>query len=123
MLPANKAGGFRECLLLREGETQEEIQVKEISNKTVTVVNHGEEQTPSFEDNPPEPGSVPVSVITPVDQRSPMQMPPPEKVPLTPEQQAILIEAQRLKLMQDGDPIAKILPPTEFTAEITDGAP
>jgi len=120
MLPAAKAGGVRECLLLREGETQEEIQVRQIGDKTVRVVNHGEEQILSFDNNPSQSAGVPVPIDSPVDRISPM--PPPEK-PLTHEQQLLLIEAQRLKAMQDGDPVAKILPPTEMTAEITDGTP
>lgn len=123
MLPPIKAGGARECLLLREGETKDEIQVREIGDQTVRVVNHGEEQSLSFDDNPPEPPTVPDVVSAPVDQRSPVQMPAPEKPSLTPEQQMLVIEAQRMKALQDGDPIAKILPPTEFTAEITDGTP
>ncbi len=120
MVPAAKAGGARECLLLREGETQEEIQVRQIGDKTVRVVNHGEEQILSFDDNPSQSAGVLVPIDSPVDRISPM--PPPEK-PLTHEQQLLLIEAQRLKAMQDGDPVAKILPPTEMTAEITDGTP
>ena len=118
MLPAAKVGGIRECLLLREGETEEEIQVRDIGDKTVRVVNHGEEQTLGFDNNPPAAPSVPVSMGGPIDRSSPMQMPPPEKPALTREQQMLVIEAQRLKAIQDGDPVAKILPPTEFTAEI-----
>jgi len=43
----------------------------------------------------------------------------PNAVPLTPEQTTLLIEAQRMKALQEGDPIAKILPPTDMTPEIT----
>lgn len=115
MLPPTKAGGIRECLLLREGEAQEEIQVKEISEQTVRVINHGEEQTLSFDDSDSE--------RVPFCPASPIQTPPPEQPPLTPEQQILMIEAQRMKALQDGDPIAKILPPTEMTPEITGGTP
>lgn len=34
---------------------------------------------------------------------------------MTPEQQVIMIEAQRQKMLEEGDPTAKILPPTELT--------
>lgn len=120
MLSAAK-GGARECLLLREGETQEEIHVRTIGDNEVKVVNHGEEQTLIF-DNPAMPAGVPVPIVGPVGQLSPIHMPPAEQA-LTPEQQLLVIEAQRLKAMQDGDPIAKILPPTEVTPEITGEAP
>ena len=120
MLQAAKPGGVSECLLLREGETQEEIQAREIGDKTVRVINHGEEQSLGFDDNPPASG--PVEERPPVVPKSPMQMPAPEK-PLTSEQQMLILEAQRLKAIHDDDPVAKILPPTEFTAEITGETP
>lgn len=122
MLPEARAGGVRECLLLREGEMQEEIQVKEIGDLKVRVVNHGEEQTLSFDDNPLESPRAPVALVESPGQRSLNQIPTPE-VPLTPEQQLLVIEAQRMKAMQDGDPVTKILPPTEFSDEITAGTP
>jgi hypothetical protein len=39
--------------------------------------------------------------------------------PLTSEQNALWIEAQRMKALDENDPVAKILPPTDFTQEIT----
>ena len=41
--------------------------------------------------------------------------------PLTQEQQEMVIEAQRMKLTQDNDPTAKILPMTQHTQEVLDG--
>jgi hypothetical protein len=41
---------------------------------------------------------------------------------LSPEQQTVLIEAQRMKALQEGDPMANILPLTEFTPEVTGAA-
>lgn len=41
--------------------------------------------------------------------------------PLTPEQQALVIEAQRMKAIQDNDPISRILPMTPHTQEMLDG--
>jgi len=38
---------------------------------------------------------------------------------LTPEEQVALIEVQRAKAIQDHDPVANLLPPTELTSEIT----
>ena len=129
MLPADKSGGVPECLLLGEGEAQTQIQVLEINERAVRtiedkevavrVINHGEEQTLCFE----EPTSLLAVASVPGVQRSPMQMPRPEETSLTPEQQMLLIEAQRLKAVQDGDSVAKILPPTEFTPETTNGTP
>jgi hypothetical protein len=44
------------------------------------------------------------------------------ETPLSPEEQVALIELQRIKYQMDGDPTAKILPPTELTPETTGGA-
>ena len=41
------------------------------------------------------------------------------QVNLTPEEQVALIEVQRAKAIQDHDPVANLLPPTELTSEIT----
>lgn len=38
---------------------------------------------------------------------------------LTPEEQVALIELQRVKAIQEHDPVANLLPPTELTPEIT----
>ena len=43
----------------------------------------------------------------------------PAEPAMTPEQQVLMIEAQRLDYMQKGDPTALILPPTEMTPEVT----
>ena len=40
-----------------------------------------------------------------------------------PDTQVLMIEAQRLKMMQEGDDTHKILPPTELTQEVTGGNP
>jgi hypothetical protein len=122
MVPAVRPGGVSECLLLREGETQEEIQLKEIDEKggVVNVINHGKDETLDFDGNVPESVSVPDDVIIHVDRKNPNPLPAPEKPSLTPEQQTLMIEAQRLKV---GDPLAKILPQTEFTAEVTGETP
>ncbi len=49
------------------------------------------------------------------------------QAPMSVEQQVLMIEAQRLKAIQEGDPIATILPPTELTSQVTgnpaDGIP
>jgi hypothetical protein len=45
----------------------------------------------------------------------------PAQTPLTQEQITTLIEAQRMKYISEGDPTAKILPPTERTQEMLDG--
>ena len=42
----------------------------------------------------------------------------PEEDQLSPEQRVILIEAQRQRYMQDGNPIANLLPPTPLTDQV-----
>ena len=59
----------------------------------------------------PPPGGYPVSYPAAVQ---PTGAPSPENQ-LSPEEQAIIIEAQRQKYQQDGNPIANILPPTRLT--------
>jgi hypothetical protein len=123
MVPAVRPGGISECLLLREGETQEEIEVREISDKVVKLINHGEKQTLGFDETSPAPSNpLPIDKV-PFESGIPVPLPAPEKPSLTPEQQTLLIEAERMKAIQDGDPLAKILPQTEFTAEITGETP
>lgn len=41
--------------------------------------------------------------------------------PLTPDQQTMMIEAQRVQAIQNNDPIATILPPTDKTQEVLQG--
>ena len=46
---------------------------------------------------------------------------------MSPEEQVLMIEAQRMKMLQEGDPTAAIMPPTELTPQVTgkneDGSP
>ncbi len=39
--------------------------------------------------------------------------------PITPEEQVLMIEAQRMKALQEGDPMAKLLPITPMTSQVT----
>lgn len=85
---------------------------------------------------PPVPGAPPPNVIRPL--RSLRSFPRPEPnnpssgnsssvttiggtPQLTPDQMTTLIEAQRMKAIQDNDPIATILPPTDKTQEVLQG--
>ena len=43
--------------------------------------------------------------------------------PLSAEEMTALIEIQRAKMLQEGDPTAKIMPPTDLTPETTGAAP
>ena len=43
----------------------------------------------------------------------------PAPEPISPENQIIMIEAQRLKAIQEGDPISKIFPTTPLTSQVT----
>lgn len=156
--PPTKPGAHPETLMLAEGQAQDEIEVKQIDEKSgmVKVVNHGEDQTLDFQHNgekpaaaPPTPLTIPSNGIPPpqrgVDKIRPLRTLPSRtttpfagggnggglggvssgngsaqgQTPLTPEQQALIIEAQRMKLMQEGNPAARILPPTAMTPEIT----
>lgn len=47
--------------------------------------------------------------------------PPPEQR-MSPEQQVLMIEAQRMKYQQEGNPIANMLPPTALTRQLQDEA-
>jgi len=38
---------------------------------------------------------------------------------ITPEEQVLMIEAQRMKALQEGDPVSKILPITPMTSQVT----
>jgi hypothetical protein len=50
---------------------------------------------------------------------TPANAPGPQTDPsITPEQAAYLIEAQRIKYLQQGSPIAPLLPPTAFTKQV-----
>lgn len=106
VVTGSEPGRLRECLVLAEGQRQHEIEVTEIDEKggMVKVFNRGEKQTLDFTEN----DDTPRIIDRPLD------------TPLTPERQSLLIEPQRVKAIQDGDPIAKILPPTDFTPETMD---
>jgi hypothetical protein len=43
----------------------------------------------------------------------------PQQPTMSPEEQIIMMEANRMKALQEGDPIAKIIPPTELTPQTT----
>ena len=60
-------------------------------------------------------GAVYTGVALPNQQPQPGQM--------TVEQQALMIEVQRLKYQQEGNPMAKILPPTPITPRTEGGEP
>lgn len=113
IIVASQPGGLRECLVLGEGQRQHEIEVREIDETRgiVKLLNRGQEQTLDFTES----GDARIPICgDPVSG----DIDPVPSNPLTAEEQTILIEARRLKALQDGDPIAKILPPTDFTPEI-----
>ena len=116
VITSTEPGRLPECLVFAEGQRQREIEVIEIDEKggVVKVLNCGQEQTLEFTESgdariPHGPGFPSGDInVSPSD-------------PLSPEERTIVIEAQRLKAIQDGNPIAKILPPTDLTPEITAG--
>jgi hypothetical protein len=60
----------------------------------------------------PNAGAPPEAAAAPVASE-----PAPEAI--TPENQIIMIEAQRMKALQEGDPVSKILPITPLTSQVT----
>jgi hypothetical protein len=60
------------------------------------------------------------SRTTPLSGNAPQADTQDQPESLTPEQQTLIIEAQRLKLSQDGDPRSALFPITDRTAEMTD---
>lgn len=149
-MPGPKPGTPAQTLMLAEGQAEDEVEVTSIDEKAgvVKVVNHGEAQTLDFDHNgtkppPPAPPTGPVTippipapapangqpspfpnVIRPIrtlPTRSPGGFGGGPQTPMSPEDQSMMIEAQRMKAIQENDPIAKILPPTPHTQEILDG--
>ena len=120
VITATEPGGLPEWLVLAEGERQHEIEVAEIDPKrgTVKALNRGREETLvlGLTDGDTSPGVNPQVFYCPRAPSGNISQFPTN--PVSPEGQTILIEAQRVKAIQDGDPIAKILPPTELTSEI-----
>ena len=104
-----------ELLTLRQGQALSGIEVKSIDEKAavVRILNNGELQILTFEaaKSPGMPSS-PSPVASPPP-ASPEKM-GPESL-MTPEEQVALIELQRIKFKQEGDPTDMILPPTELT--------
>lgn len=146
-MPATKPGGAPQTLMLAEGQGEDEVEAKQIDEKAgvVQVNNHGEAQTLDFDHDgtkpaaPPGNPASPAMTIPPVPNTTipipqpginmirPLRTLPSRPAPLSgnlppmnSEQQALTIEAQRMKYMQDGDPTAKILPPTDHTQEVID---
>ncbi len=104
----------KEYLMLAEGQMQDGIEVKKIdeNEEAAQIVNRDEAKTLKLAHEYP---MVPIAPPT-------IEMPRPDvdsraQQPLTPEQVALMIEVQRVKYQQDGDPTAKILPPTGVNDE------
>jgi len=114
---AGKPGGAPEFLMLAVGQAQSEIGVEQIDEMAgiVKIINHGQKQTLDFIRD----GAAPVSLLQPSGVT--LENPAPtvqSESNLTPEEAALLIEAQRMKMQQQNDPAANILPPTELTSEL-----
>lgn len=163
-IPSSKPGGPAESIILAEGQSQNEIEVKSIDEKAgvVQVKNHGEDQTLDFVHDAPKNVGPPPGMPVPMAMPAPIPAPPPPGVQpaagttirplrtlparnpaentgntglgasigsgnvnpqpqntMTPEEQVALIELQRYKAIQEHDPIANLLPPTELTGEVT----
>ncbi len=122
-----------ESYILAEKQSEGDIEVLAIDQKagTVKVNNHGMVQTLDFENNGaklPAASSIPVAPVPPPAAAMPTySSTPPQGNPpaynLTVEQQAVLIEAQRAKALEEGDPVAKLFPPTMLTPALQQDQP
>ena len=77
-VPPTKPGAPTTSVMLAEGQAQDEIEVRQIDEKTgvVKVTNHGEEQTLDFEHDGEKPASPPPNTATPL-RIPPIPMSPP----------------------------------------------
>ena len=103
-----------ESVIIAEGASVNGIEMKEIDEKAgvVRVLNDGKLQILNFEPVRPsggEPAQIQASFPAP---SAPVQA--KLGVAMTPEEQTALIELQRIKFQQEGNPIHAILPPTEL---------
>jgi len=106
--------GSKEYLMLAEGQMQDGIEVKKIDeNEEATQIVNGD-QTKTLKLAREYPA---IPVQPPVIEMPPVKAVSNKQPPLTSEQAALLIEVQRMKYKQDGDPTANILPPTDLTDE------
>ena len=108
-----KPGAPSESVMLAEGQSLNDIQVKSIDPKTglVQVTNHGKLQILDFDhtaakSSNPTPGDIPVSPLPAV-----LNVPQPVSA-VSPEEQVALIEVQRAKFEAEDNPIRNILPPS-----------
>jgi hypothetical protein len=101
--------------ILSEGQRQDDIEVLHIDEKTglVTFNNHGVVQKIPLVKAPP------ITTPTPVVMRSDRVAwsgyhppPRPAQKQLSPEEQMIMIAAEHAEAQKEGNPIAKIFPPT-----------
>jgi len=108
-IAGDKPGQPLESVMLVEGQTFHDIEVKKIDCKggIVQVINHGQSQTLDF-DGKRDPGFIIHEYPQPG---------PHSEAPLSPEEQVALIEIQREKYRQENNPAGQILPPTEMTSE------
>jgi len=123
-IAAIKPGQAAESFTVGEGQGVNHIEVKAIDEKAgvVSVLNHGELQILDFDHNGVKASDI--RYDPPREQILPRPAAPPPGVhnetALTPEEQAALIEVQRVKYQQENNPIRAILPPTEMTTETHD---
>ena len=110
-----RSGGGSESVMLAEGQTLNDIEVRSIDLKAgiVQIFNHGEPQTLDFDHNAAKPPD-------PVPKEFPVPRSPPgnEMRPvgaLSPEEQVALIEIQRAKFRDENDQTRNILPPTALS--------
>jgi hypothetical protein len=116
-IAGDKPGQLPESVMLAEGQTFHDIEVKTIDCKggVVHVINHGEAQILGFDIASAKPPDSPIRFEPPGDLPSPPKFGPCSEAPSSPEEQVALIEIEREKYRQKNDPVGDLLPPTEMT--------
>jgi hypothetical protein len=101
--------------ILSQGQQQDDIEVLHIDEKSglVTFNNHGVVQKIPLAKAPPITTPTPVVMRSNRVARSGFHPPPkPAQKQLSPEEQMIMIAAEHAEAQKEGNPIAKIFPPT-----------
>jgi len=123
VIPKSKPGVLSDSVILGIGESQNEVEVEQIDERVgiVRVVNHGKFQLLDFDHDGARSSEPLAAPVFGGNALPPPAMPSARSLQssLSPEEQAALIEVQRLKYQQEDNAIGRILPPTELTPEMT----
>jgi hypothetical protein len=118
-IAGDRPGQLPESVMLAEGQTFHDIEVKTIDCKggIVQIINHGAAQILGFDTACAKAPDSPVPPEQPSGLPSPPKFGPRSEALSSPEEQVALIEIQREKYRQKNDPVGDLLPPTEMASE------